>query len=94
MFTRGRMFAKNDKVDIGVYPGTHIFKFGNRAWRKILADRDFEIISLRGKSTPTSQLFAKRKPSLSERAAIVSFGFLAKMVDLENRLILTARRGP
>ena len=94
MFGRGRVFANKRAVDIGIYPGTHIFKFGNRAWRRILADRKFEVTSSRGKSTPLSQLFAKRRPSFAERAAIVSFGLLAKMTRLENRLILTARRTP
>jgi 2-polyprenyl-3-methyl-5-hydroxy-6-metoxy-1,4-benzoquinol methylase len=94
MFNRGRVFAKDKNVDIGVYPGTHIFKFGNRAWRRILDDRDFELISLHGKSTPTTQLLAKRKPSIAERIAIISFDFLARITRLENRLILTARRAP
>jgi SAM-dependent methyltransferase len=92
MFGRGRIFKNDKSVDIGVYPGTHIFKFGNRAWRKILADRNFEVTSLQGKSTPLSQLFAKQQSSVATRAAIVFFNVLAKATRLENRVILTARR--
>jgi 2-polyprenyl-3-methyl-5-hydroxy-6-metoxy-1,4-benzoquinol methylase len=94
MFSRGRIFTNDKSVDIGVYPGSHIFKFGNRAWRTILSDRDFEVTSLQGKSTPLSQLFAKQKISFATRVAIVSFNVLAKATRLENRLILTACRTP
>lgn len=94
MFAQGRLRGSRTSSAIGVHPGTHIFKFGNQAWRKILARRRFEIVTLEGKSTPLRQLFAKRDRPLHERVAIRSFDALARITGLQNRLILIARRLP
>ena len=94
MFAQGRLRGSGTSSGIGVHPGTHIFKFGNQAWRKILARRGFEVVTLEGKSTPLRQLFAKRDRPLHERVAIRSFDTLARLTGLENRLILIARRRP
>ena len=94
MFAQGRLRGSSTSSAIGVHPGTHIFKFGNQAWRKILARRNFEVVTLAGKSTPIRQLFAKKDHPLHERVAIRSFDALARVTGLQNRLILIARRLP
>jgi SAM-dependent methyltransferase len=94
MFTRGRLQPDREGIDIGMYPGTHIFKFGKKAWTNILERRGFTVMEMRSKSTPLRELLAKtRNRSAVFRAGIVGFGVAARLTGLGNRVLLAARRG-
>lgn len=78
--------------DVGVHPDTHIFKFGHRAWRTILADRGFEVLEVVPRSTPLQELLAKNRRDVTMRAGIVAFGLLGRLTGWENRVLVVARR--
>ena len=92
MFARGRLRSKDKAVDVGVHPGTHIFKFGLRAWRTILSDRGFSVVEAKSKSTPLAELLTKNANApLSVRVGIVAAGAAARVTGLDNRILLIAR---
>jgi len=93
MFGVGRMRSKAEHIEVGLKPGTHIFKFGRRAWAQILSDRDFEVLASKPKSTPLAELLRKkRKSALVVRAGIVTVGLAARATNLHNRILVAARR--
>lgn len=89
MFLRGRVQSSGDII--GVHPGTHIFKFGRRAWSTILQDRGFEVLELAPRSTAMRELLAKNKGKPVLRTAIVGFGLLGRATGWENRILVVAR---
>ncbi|PRQ03481.1 hypothetical protein ENSA5_15110 [Enhygromyxa salina] len=91
LFMRGRLQSQG-AYEVGVYPGTHIFKFGRRAWATILRDRDYEVLDIAPRSTPMRELLAKNKHDPILRAGIVGFGLLGRVTGWENRILVTARR--
>ena len=91
LFMRGRL-QPGQSVDVGVHPGTHIFKFGRRAWENVLRDRGYEVLNLIPRSTPLRELLAKNKQKPLVRAGIVGFGLLGRATGWENRLLVIARR--
>ncbi|MFV8750573.1 class I SAM-dependent methyltransferase [Nannocystaceae bacterium ST9] len=91
LFMRGRIQPQG-RFEVGVHPGTHIFKFGRRAWRTILADRGFEVLEVAPRSTPMKELLAKNKRDPIMRAGIVGFGLLGRVTGWENRVLVVARR--
>lgn len=91
LFMRGRV-QPGKSVDVGVHPGTHIFKFGRRAWETVLRDRGYEVLNLIPRSTPLRELLAKNKQKPLVRAGIVGFGLLGRATGWENRLLVIARR--
>lgn len=91
LFLRGRAQPQGS-FEVGVYPGTHIFKFGRRSWRTILADRHFEVLAIEPRSTPMRELLAKNKRDPVLRAGIVAFGLLGRVTGWENRVLVIARR--
>lgn len=92
LFARARLRATGKAVDVGVHPGTHIFKFGLRAWRTILNDRGFSLIEAKSKSTPLAELLTKNaKAPLTLRVGIVAAGAAARVTGLDNRILLLAR---
>lgn len=90
LFLRGRALPDRDS-DVGVHPGTHIFKFGRRAWTTILRDRSFEVLELAPRSTPLRELLAKNRHDPVLRAGIVGFGLLGRVTGWENRVLVVAR---
>jgi 2-polyprenyl-3-methyl-5-hydroxy-6-metoxy-1,4-benzoquinol methylase len=95
MFTRGRLLSHKRELEVGVHPGTHIFKFGLGAWQTILSDRGFTVDEARSKSTPLAELLAKNtRAPLGVRAAIVAVGAAARITRLDNRILLVARLNP
>ncbi len=91
LFMRGRA-KPGSSVDVGVHPGTHIFKFGRRAWETVLRDRGYEVINMIPRSTPLRELLAKNKSDPVIRAGIVGFGLLGRATGWENRILVIARR--
>ncbi len=91
LFMRGRLQPQG-RFEVGVHPGTHIFKFGRRAWRTILADRGFEVLEVAPRSTPMKELLAKNKRDPIMRAGIIGFGLLGRVTGWENRVLVVARR--
>ncbi len=91
LFMRGRV-QPSGRFEVGVHPGTHIFKFGRRAWRTILADRGFEVLEVAPRSTAMRELLAKNKRDPIMRAGIVAFGLLGRVTGWENRVLVVARR--
>jgi 2-polyprenyl-3-methyl-5-hydroxy-6-metoxy-1,4-benzoquinol methylase len=93
MYARCKLQPHARDLEIGLHPGTHIFKYGHRAWRTILGDRDFRVIERRSKSTPLHELLTKnRRAHALIRAGIVGFGVLARITGLGNRVLLVAQR--
>jgi len=93
MFGVGRLRPKTEHVEVGLKPGTHIFKFGRRAWAQILLDREFEVLASKPKSTPLTELLKKKRESpLVVRAGIVTVGLAARVTNLHNRIVVVARR--
>lgn len=90
LFLRGRLQPQG-AFEVGVHPGTHIFKFGRAAWRQILQDRGFELLEQTPRSTPLAELLAKNKSDPVLRAGIVGFGLLGRATGWENRLLVVAR---
>lgn len=92
MFVRGRLLPRRDRLEVGMHPGTHIYKFGRRSWRRILGARGFEVLEVRSKSTPLRELLAKTdRAGLAVRAGIVGFGVMARATGLGNRVQVVAR---
>lgn len=92
MFARGRLWSRRARVEVGLYPGTHIYKFGRDAWGRILRDRGFEVLQIRSKSTPLRELLAKTgQAGLWTRAGIVGVGVVARATGLGNRVQVVAR---
>jgi SAM-dependent methyltransferase len=90
LFMRGRAQPQG-KFEVGVHPGTHIFKFGRRAWEIILRDRGFEVLDTIPRSTPLRELLAKYRHDPLLRAGIVGFGLLGRATGWENRVLIIAR---
>ena len=90
LFLRGRM-QPGRELEVGVHPGTHIFKFGHRSWPIVLRDRGFEVLAVSPRSTPLSELLAKNKRDPLMRAGIVGFGLLGRLTGWENRVLVVAR---
>lgn len=90
LFMRGRLQPEG-QADVGVHPGTHIFKFGRRAWQIILCDRGFEVLELEPRSTPLRELLAKNQSDAILRAGIVGFGLLGRATGWENRILVVGR---
>jgi len=90
LFLRGRAQPDHD-LDVGVHPGTHIFKFGRRAWTTILRDRGFEVLEVEPRSTPLRELLAKNPDKPILRAGIVGFGVVGRVTGWENRVLVVAR---
>lgn len=90
LFMRGRL-APEREADVGVHPGTHIFKFGRRAWTTILRDREFEVLEIEPRSTPMRELLAKNQRDPILRAGIVGFGLIGRVTGWENRVLVVAR---
>lgn len=79
-------------TEVGMYPGTHIFKFGRKAWANILQRRGFSLLDLQAKSTPMLELLAKnRGRSLVFQIGIVGFGLAQRVTGLGNRVLVAAR---
>lgn len=92
MFARGKILTERERVEVGLHPGTHIFKFGIKTWRTILADRGFEVVEAQSKSTPLAELLAKNNQApLAMRIGIVTVGAAARLSRLDNRVLLIAR---
>lgn len=92
MFVRGRLLPRRPRLEVGMHPGTHIYKFGRDAWRRILRDRGFEVLQVRSKSTPLRELLAKTdEAGLVTRAGIVGIGVMARATGLGNRVQVVAR---
>jgi SAM-dependent methyltransferase len=90
LFLRGRLKPEGE-ADVGVHPGTHIFKFGRRSWTTILRDRQFEVLEIEPRSTPMRELLAKNRADPILRAGIVAFGLLGRVTGWENRVLVVAR---
>lgn len=90
---RGFLQPSRPKLEVGMHPGTHIFKFGRRAWRNVLLRRGFDAPTIEPKSTPLRELLAKNKAApLLFRGGIVGVGALARVTGLGNRVLVAARR--
>jgi 2-polyprenyl-3-methyl-5-hydroxy-6-metoxy-1,4-benzoquinol methylase len=89
---RGQLLPRRPRLEIGMHPGTHIYKFGRDAWRRILGDRGFSVLAVRSKSTPLRELLAKNeRAGLATRAGIVGLGLAARATGLGNRVQVVAR---
>ena len=89
---RGRLLTRRPRLEIGMHPGTHIYKFGRGAWRRILQDRGFRVLAVRSKSTPLRELLAKNeRAGLATRAGIVGLGLAARATGLGNRVQVVAQ---
>ncbi|KIG12159.1 3-demethylubiquinone-9 3-methyltransferase-like protein [Enhygromyxa salina] len=91
LFLRGRVQSQG-AFEVGIHPGTHIFKFGRRAWKIVLGDLGFDVLDIEPRSTPMRELLAKNKSDPILRAGIVGFGLLGRATGWENRVLVTARR--
>jgi 2-polyprenyl-3-methyl-5-hydroxy-6-metoxy-1,4-benzoquinol methylase len=89
---RGHLLPRRPRLEIGMHPGTHIYKFGRDAWRRILRARGFEVLAVRSKSTPLRELLAKNeRAGLATRAGIVGLGLAARATGLGNRVQVVAQ---
>lgn len=92
LFARGFAMQRRSELEIGMHPGTHIFKFGKTAWRRVLERRGFEVLGIQPKSTALAELLAKnRDRPIWFRGGIVGFGLLARATGLGNRVLVAAR---
>ncbi len=90
---RGFAMPATPQLEVGMHPGTHIFKFGKKAWRNVLHRRGFELQTVHSKSTPLRELLAKnRTRPWMFRGGIVGVGLLARASGLGNRVLIAARR--
>ncbi len=90
---RGFVKPSASGLEVGMHPGTHIFKFGRKAWRKVLEPRGFSLTTVHAKSTPLRELLAKNKRTpLLFRGGIVGVGALARATGLGNRVLIAAQR--
>ncbi len=93
LFARARVLRHRKAFTVGMYPGTHIFKFGRRAWTNVLEGRGFSMLDLQAKSTPLRELLAKnRSAPVLFRGGIVGFGLLARATGLGNRVLVAAQK--
>jgi 2-polyprenyl-3-methyl-5-hydroxy-6-metoxy-1,4-benzoquinol methylase len=89
---RSHLLPRRPRLEIGMHPGTHIYKFGRDAWRRILRARGFEVLAIRSKSTPLRELLAKNeRAGLATRAGIVGLGLAARATGLGNRVQVVAQ---
>jgi 2-polyprenyl-3-methyl-5-hydroxy-6-metoxy-1,4-benzoquinol methylase len=89
---RGRLLPRRPRLEIGMHPGTHIYKFGREAWQRILRDRGFSVLAIHSKSTPLRELLAKNeRAGLATRAGIVGLGLAARATGLGNRVQVVAQ---
>jgi 2-polyprenyl-3-methyl-5-hydroxy-6-metoxy-1,4-benzoquinol methylase len=89
---RGHLLPRRPRLEIGMHPGTHIYKFGHEAWRRILKARGFSVLEVRAKSTPLRELLAKNeRAGLTTRAGIVGLGLAARATGLGNRVQVVAQ---
>lgn len=92
LFARAKLLPGMGLQEIGMHPGTHIFKFGRRAWTHVLERRSFEVLDVRAKSTPLRELLAKnRARGLVFAAGTVGFGLAQRVTGLGNRVLVAAR---
>ena len=92
LFARAKVMPPERNHDVGMHPGTHIFKFGRRAWHNVLTRRAFEVLDMQAKSTPLRELLAKnRTRGLAFSAGVVGFGLAQRATGLGNRVLLAAR---
>ncbi len=92
LFTRAKLLSGRGPMEVGMHPGTHIFKFGRRAWRNVLRRRSFEVLEVQAKSTPLRELLAKTKAQgLVFAAGTVGFGLAQRVTGLGNRVLVAAR---
>jgi 2-polyprenyl-3-methyl-5-hydroxy-6-metoxy-1,4-benzoquinol methylase len=92
LFARAKVMPPERNHDVGMHPGTHIFKFGRRAWNNVLRRRSFEVLDMQAKSTPLLELLAKnRTRGLVFSAGVVGFGLAQRATGLGNRVLLAAR---
>lgn len=90
---RGFVQSKAARLEVGMHPGTHIFKFGKKAWRNVLERRGFSVATIQSKSTPLRELLAKNKRApLLFRGGIVGVGALARATGLGNRVLIAGQR--
>lgn len=93
LFARAMALRHRTKLEVGMHPGTHIFKFGKRAWTNVLEQRGFDVLQTQPKSTPLRELLAKnRKAPLLFRGGIVGLGLAARASGLGNRILVAARK--
>ena len=91
MFLRGRI-DPDKKIEIGLYPGGHMFKFGKKAWRNILSKRGYTVVHSTPRSTSIKEVLEKKKSSdTATRIGIAIFGILGRMLGLGNRIFVIAR---
>lgn len=89
---RGHLLPRRPRLEIGMHPGTHIYKFGRDAWRRVLEGRGFSVLAIRSKSTPLRELLAKNeRAGLVTRAGIVGLGLAARATGLGNRVQVVAQ---
>ena len=92
LFTRAKVLAGRPQLEVGMHPGTHIFKFGRKAWNHVLRRRGFEVLEVHAKSTPLRELLAKTKSKgLVFSAGTVGFGIAQRVTGLGNRVLVAAR---
>ncbi len=92
LFTRAKVLSGRRSVEVGMHPGTHIFKFGRKAWTNILQRRGFDVLEMRAKSTPLLELLAKnRGRGLVFAAGTVGFGLAQRVTGLGNRVLVAGR---
>jgi len=91
LFLRATVLRRGN-LEVGINPGGHMFKYGRRAWRRILEQGPFEVLRTEPRATPIRELLRKkRRTSLGVKAGIVGFGVAARMMRLENRVLVVAR---
>lgn len=91
LFTRAKLLARRT-AEVGMHPGTHIFKFGRKAWGNVLRRRGFDVLETRAKSTPLRELLAKnRSKGVVFAAGTVGVGLAQRVTGLGNRVVVAAR---
>ncbi len=92
LFARAKVLTGRGPMEVGMHPGTHIFKFGRRAWTNVLRRRSFEVLDVQAKSTPLRELLAKTKSrGVVFAAGTVGFGLAQRVTGLGNRVLVAAR---
>jgi len=92
LFTRAKILSGRGSMEVGMHPGTHIFKFGRKAWSNILRRRSFEVLDVQAKSTPLRELLAKTKSrGFVFAAGTIGFGLAQRVTGLGNRVLVAAR---
>lgn len=92
LFARAKVLSGRGPMEVGMHPGTHIFKFGRKAWTNVLRGRDFDVLDVQAKSTPLRELLAKTQTrGVVFAAGIVGFGLAQRVTGLGNRVLVAAR---